>query len=446
MTHFHSCTLHDPLDHGALFRCMVSLVSAELAQMRGCDPQDLASDSWRPDTRLRSGGHDVSDDAAAAASSPMDGVCLDIDSLETLQLSMTLSRFFQVPDSGLEDYLLRARTLGDWVEVIAGSRQEGARALAFASSGSTGQPVIHRHEWSALYEEVRFVADLCQARLGRTRTGGAVQRVVTCVPSHHIYGFLFGVLLPKLCRVPTLSGSAAMMRAQSGRLQHGDVVVGFPWFWQRWVEAGVNLPDGCVALSSTGPLPSATARRIEQSGIAGLIEIYGSSDTSGIGWRDQHDAPFTLFPRWQRGQHPEALRPVDDSTDTVEAPDSLDWVSERTFYPGGRHDKAVSVAGTNVYPAAIAEQLEALAEVAQAKVRLMHPREGDRLKAFIVPAPDAQNDRSALEASLWQWCRQHLSAAQTPAALTFGTALPVNAMGKDTEWPAFAPASPDDSS
>ena len=73
-------------------------------------------------------------------------------------------------------------------------------------------------------------------------------------------------------------------------------------------------------------------------------------------------------------------------------------------------------------------------DVADARVRLMQPHEGARLKAFIVPKR-AQADIAALRAALERWVEERLIAPARPRAFDFGSGLPVAASGKPADWP-----------
>ena len=119
--------------------------------------------------------------------------------------------------------------------------------------------------------------------------------------------------------------------------------------------------------------------------------------------------------------------------------DRLSWPEARQFHVGGRHDDAVQVGGTNVFPSRVRQVLLDHPQVLDAAVRLMSPGEGTRLKAFIVPQPGADVD--ALRAELWAWSEARLSAAARPKAYRFDAQLPRNAMGKLADWPVLAQAS-----
>jgi acyl-coenzyme A synthetase/AMP-(fatty) acid ligase len=63
----------------------------------------------------------------------------------------------------------------------------------------------------------------------------------------------------------------------------------------------------------------------------------------------------------------------------------------------------------------------------------MQPAEGNRVKAFIVPAlPDLDLDEMRRELDLW--VAATLTAPERPRAFTFGSALPVDPLGKSIDW------------
>jgi 4-coumarate--CoA ligase (photoactive yellow protein activation family) len=355
---------------------------------------------------------------------------LGADSLERVGLAERVAAFFRVYDSGLEDYLLRLGTLGEYAELVATARERGSRDITFTTSGSTGAPQPCDHAWTDLAAEVDHFRQYLEAV-----AGGPLQRVIALVPPHHIYGFLFSVLLPEHTGVPVLRGSEALSTAQRRALRAGDLVVGHPFVWGRLAASGRPFPPGVFGLTSTAPCDPQVARQLQDSGLGGMLEIYGASETAGVGMRTDPDLPFELLPRWERAPGA-ADRLLEVATGKAwPLGDHLEWAGERHFHPAGRRDRSVQVGGTNVYPQRIAASLEGLPEVEQAAVRLMAPHEGDRLKAFIVPTRSAPA-RDVLVRHLEAWCDAHLDAPERPRAFNFGHALPVNAMHKTGDWDA----------
>lgn len=79
-----------------------------------------------------------------------------VDSLEWMAIATRVATFFQMHQSGIEDYLLRVNTLSEWAEVVLKSRELGATDICFATSGSTGTPKLIVHPWRSLSSEIVF--------------------------------------------------------------------------------------------------------------------------------------------------------------------------------------------------------------------------------------------------------------------------------------------------
>jgi acyl-coenzyme A synthetase/AMP-(fatty) acid ligase len=138
---------------------------------------------------------------------------------------------------------------------------------------------------------------------------------------------------------------------------------------------------------------------------------------------------------WTRpdGAAPELLRQPDHGAPRSFAlQDALDWHSPRHFRVTGRLDQAVQVGGVNVFPLRVREVLLQHPDVADAAVRLMAVSDNARLKAFVVPRPEA--DTSDLVQRLDAWLAPRLSAAERPRAFALGAELPRNAQGKLGDW------------
>ena len=168
-----------------------------------------------------------------------------------------------------------------------------------------------------------------------------------------------------------------------------------------------------------------------------LLQIHGSSETAGIGWRDDPRGPYSLLPYWDRGTDDRLIRAPLPGTGAapiaVMAPDKLEWLDQRRYHIGARHDGAVQVGGMNVSTSKVRNVLQEHPDVAAVAVRLMIPSEGRRLKAFIVPKT-AGGDIEALRKGLDAWSATRLSVPEQPRAYTIGTVLPTDPMGKMADW------------
>lgn len=385
------------LKRSEIDRLVVSLIADEVGRARKRAVDLGVWSSWGPETTIDEDG-------------------IGVDSLTRLDLVARLNEFFHLHESGVEDYLLVRRTLGEWGEIVEAGLKLSAERVTFQSSGSAGAPKRATHETARLVAEIEAVWD----RIGPRK------RVIAWTPPHHIYGFLFTALAPSRFalelvdarkKAPSLSGARA-----------GDLIVATPFLWERLLRGG-GVPEDVVGLTAAAPAPESQWRAAETAGLR-LVEIYGASETAGVGVRDSGSAPFELLPSWAQASEDQLLR-ADGAL--IDAPDRLDWTDARRFRPAGRRDGLVQVGGVNVDPEAVRATLLAHDWVAEAAVRLDAEAGADaRLKAFVV-LDVARPDDAALSA-LIAHCAAALSAPERPAQFRFGHALPRNAMGKLTDW------------
>jgi 4-coumarate--CoA ligase len=265
--------------------------------------------------------------------------------------------------------------------------------------------------------------------------------VVATVPAHHIYGFLFTVMLPAALGIEVVEARGLPGSAVRRELRAGDLVVSFPLGWDELGRAvGEPPPADVRGTCSTAPCPPAVIEQARAAGFGPITEVYGSSETGGIGWRDDPAEAYELMPHRDRADV------------AATAMDRLRWEDERRFRVLGRRDRVVQVGGVNVLPDRVASVLREHPGVAAAAVRLMRPDEGARLKAFVVPADAAGRGMhdgttpaatESLRRALDAWCAERLDAPSRPRAIRVGPSLPVTDAGKAADWDAF-PAAADE--
>lgn len=361
---------------------------------------------------------------------------LGADSLELLGMATTLAGALHLRDggAGADAGLLARPRLADWVRAAREGLAAGASRLSFYTSGSTGSPKRCTHALATLRQEACELARLVPGR----------RRILSAVPAHHIYGFLFTVLLPQLEGgmdvVDLRSAGPAFALAQ---VRPGDLIVAHPGWWEALLRLDPAFGADVAGVSSGAPCPDPVAAGLAEAGLR-LLQVYGSSETAGVGWREAAGAPFALLPWWRRTEGADALerRLPDGAVARYPLQDKLEWRDGRRFLPAGRIDRAVQVGGMNVFPAYVAEVLKMHPRVQDAVVRLMRPDEGRRLKAYVVPqlphlpqlAQLAPADAEALREELAAWLAARLSAAECPAAFSFGACLPRQAGGKPADW------------
>lgn len=343
----------------------------------------------------------------------------DVDSLDLMSLSAAVAEL--VPGCAVDLALMRTTSFGAWCCAVADTVQDEPSAVTFRSSGSTGAPKSVTHGLAQLEEEAASLAGLLGA--GRLR-------ILSAIPPHHAYGFIHSVLLPRhLGGLPVEDLRKYNASELASLLRPGDLVLGHPDFWQAAVRGmAMPFPANVVAVTSSAPCPVATALSLEHAGLERLVQVYGASETAGIGWRDDPNARYRLLPAWRRDGHG-----LVRAGRWTELPDRLDWDENDCFHVLGRHDQLVQVGGVNVDPARVRIMLMTHPEVGDVAVRLMRADEGHRLKAFVVPKSD-DCDRPVLRERLRRFAAETLLPVERPSAYSFGPALPLNDLGKAADW------------
>jgi 4-coumarate--CoA ligase (photoactive yellow protein activation family) len=347
---------------------------------------------------------------------------LGIDSLMLLDLVGVVSNYFCLGDSGAEDLLLVHRTLGAWGRIVLAhfDRVGGGARIGFETSGSTGSPKRVVHLRATLEAEVDEI-------LGSVLGGVAPDaRILSCVPPRHIYGFLWSVLLSDRTGRTAVEFHRSAGEALFRYCRPGDLVIGTPFTWERAAGQGCRLPAGVTGVTSAGPSTAATWAAGRHLGLDHFVEIYGSTETGGLGWREAWDAPFQLSARFDRCGERLARR---SSGEDVPLQDRLVWRPDGTFNVAGRRDSVVQVAGTNVSVEEVTRVLRGVEGVANAAVRF----DGSRILALVVPTPGA-GSLDALEDALRARVARDLAAPARPDRFSFAAEIPRTEIGKVAPW------------
>lgn len=387
------------LSRTAARRIACAAVAAEIGRLRDPALPRVAATDWPDALPLGDGG-------------------LELDSMERLGAIGALAELFDLGDATLPT--TPPATVGAWLDWIVQHHASESARIIVASSGSTGCPQRHVHALAELLDEATFFA----------RQLPDCRRVVALVPAHHLYGLIWTALLPQLLDVPVV----ARVVGEPLLLDAGDLVVAVPDQWQAMLRLTRRFPAGVIGVSSAAPLDNRLADELRTAGLARLIDIYGSSETSAIAMRTLPATAYELLPRWQwlphedvGSDHVSDTRIGDARGNAYLLPDHVERIGARGLRPTGRRDGMVQVGGHNVSPARVAELLRATGGVADAAVRL---GSDGRLKAFIVPTTDADT----LAPLLQQVIATRLASHEQPRHLRFGDALPRTAMGKLKDW------------
>jgi hypothetical protein len=274
------------------------------------------------------------------------------------------------------------------------------------TSGSTGAPKAVDKRADQLLGEARALRDAFELR--------PEDVVLATVPSHHIYGLLFGILLPLQGGGVVVDATPlhAEVVAEVVRREHATVLVSTPAHL-RALEALApgRLPGLRLVFSSGAPLAPETARMLYERFGVEVTEILGSTETGGIAWR-----------RGREGRAPEGWSPLPGVEFEVSqdgrlvlrsgflAPGTAPWPSDDRVSPVagggfvhlGRMDDVVKVGGKRV---ALSELERAAREVPGVRDTAAWWEDGSGARGGILhlavagTGVDATQIRAALERS-----------------------------------------------
>lgn len=322
-------------------------------------------------------------------------------------------------------------------------------ALVVHTSGSTGAAQAIPKKLSQLDSEVATLERL----FGRHADGAAV---VSTVTHQHIYGLLFKVLWPLAAGRPVHAHSVAFPEQLAALLAQGPcVLAASPAHLKRlpehldWRAARTQLR---AVFSSGGPLPFDSA--LAAGTLLGRVpfEIYGSSETGGVAWR-QRAAALPEDDSWQA--FPGVAWRLDDG-DALQvrsahlADDGWLTLADRAQEAGasdgdrfvllGRSDRIVKIEEKRISLSAIEAALLATPQVQEARVLLCEAAPGERQKvaAFVVCSAAgrallAAEGKLALNRHLQQVLQGRVEAVAMPRRWRYLEQLPINAQGKTTQ-------------
>lgn len=294
------------------------------------------------------------------------------------------------------------------------------------TSGSTGEHTACPKTAGQLIGEARTLA--------RTFRPHPTARYVPMVPCHHIYGLLFGMLVPLVSggafyRHTPLHAAEVAALAAAGI----DVLVTVPAHLRGMLIAKQGeLPVIGRVFSSAAPLSPRIASKVKERFGWTITEVFGSSETGGIGWRDTGGAgPWTPLEGIE-------VRAVEDDRLSLRSPflapdaeqpyvgaDRVRVDAEGRFEHLGRADGVHKVGGVRVSVAEVQQRLEAIEGVRDAAVLAVDVG-GARHKELWAAVAADDLDAAALRAALRKW----LAPVAIPRRFKVVDALPRNDAGK----------------
>jgi long-chain acyl-CoA synthetase len=343
-------------------------------------------------------------------------------------------------------------------------RDDGDVAVLLFTSGTAGAPKAAMLTHGNLAANIHQVQDHPGLRL---RTD---DRVLGVLPFHHVFGLnvALGVTLAAGGSVVLAGRFDAAATARLARDTGITVIAGVPTMYAAWLE----LDDGDapastfssvrLAVSGAAPLPQEIGDAfLHRFGVV-VHQGYGLTEASPIvtttALHDNEPRPASIGPVLPGVE----VRVVDgDGSDVLAGDPGELWVRGPNVFTGYWHDQEATarvltadgwlrtgdvavvegddlrlvdrakdliiVSGFNVYPVEVEEVLRAQAEVQDAVVvGEPHPRTGESVVAYVVPAPGHTPDVATLGAA----CARSLARYKCPSRIEIVDEVPRTVAGK----------------
>lgn len=307
--------------------------------------------------------------------------------------------------------------------------------LVVFTSGSTGEPKALPKRLGQLFDEVSAL----EQAFGATAPGAAV---LASVSHQHVYGLLFRVLWPLATARPVQAQALVVMEDLAELTPSGarSILIASPAHLSRLPAMQAQGVE--QVFSSGAPLPDAALPDCLRVFGRAPIEVYGSSETGGVAWRQRNPGEpvhWQALPgvEWRVEDERLWLRSAHlDERDWMASADCAAAVDDG-FELRGRADNIVKIAEKRVSLAAVEAALRASPLLADLRlVTLTEPRE--QLGVVAVPSEAGwqlhdEQGRRALAESLRASLADVVERVALPRRFRFLPELPVNAQGKSTQ-------------
>lgn len=318
------------------------------------------------------------------------------------------------------------------------------------TSGSTGEPKAIPKKLSQLQSEIDNLQALWGDSLSHTR-------LMSSVSHQHVYGLLFRLLWP-LCNATVFVNEAIQYPEQwfalTRQWEHVTWVAS-PALYKRmqpllpWSELAGRVTK---MFCSGGPLPRDNADFLAGQLQQAVVEVFGSSETGGVGWREAPptDNAWTTFQGMGLSVSNEGAllitSPYLPDTTPYAMGDRAELLNNGQFRLQGRLDRIVKIEEKRVSLPQLEHHLLQHPWVKEAHLLALAPPNGRQaLGAVVVLREDFPFIEAANRKQLVETLRAHMAllceAIIIPKKWRFVPEIPMTAQGKRTNdllLPLFA--------
>ncbi|WP_261893999.1 AMP-binding protein [Vibrio cyclitrophicus] len=265
-------------------------------------------------------------------------------------------------------------------------------------------------------------------------------RVHSTVSHQHIYGLLFRILWPLCSGVPFARSNLEYPEQILSHANKNCVLISSPALLKR-LKNEINTAQLAGVFSSGGPLPTESAHQSRNLLGHLPIEVFGSTETGGIAFRQQESAqtPWQLFDCIEASLNSEncikLLSPYIDNNNWYQTADECEMVSENQFILKGRTDRVIKIEEKRVSLVEVEKRLEQLPWISECVVIPFEEPERLILASVLVLSEDGQATLTTMsKGKFWLMLRSELRKWLEPIAIPrkyrIVDEIPLNSQGK----------------
>ncbi|MEM6414593.1 MAG: hypothetical protein AAF720_08045 [Pseudomonadota bacterium] len=348
---------------------------------------------------------------------------LALDEEQRLACARRASAFFGASTDILS--IAPTVTIQDWSERLHDAIKHQLLGFQFTAAGRDSETQSTFHRADHIYADAAATSNLLYGR----------RRIISLIAPHSLIGFILTILTPNLQQIPRIDARGVSPEELNDLLSFGDALVATPSLWRFLMDQGLCAPDNAMGLYFGERMSPDLAALMRQAGFGAQREIYGSTETSLIGWRDSPGDAFRLFDVLFRDgdqirREDPLLRKSGDRLEmrsaSVMPMDIISWESARCFRLIKRRDGAVQIGGVNVFPERIADAITDHEKVSACRVTTGQQETGfQRLIAHIVLKNSLDLNESVAR-SIDRHCRDVLRPNERPRIYRFHEEMPAD--------------------